>query len=148
MRIRGQSITCKSSSSYWNSSKFCHVKTWGFFEFLIDNYTFWMFTELLVGQSIQEWTKWILWKTGFKRFEGIADHIPSNILKVVFQKNVLSPLLNTLSLYVFQFFVLCLEGRNKLVNYLVIIIFDIYQWFIIESILQMLSRLKKVRCCF
>ena len=26
---------------------------------------------LQLGQSIQEWTKWDLWKTAFKKFEGI-----------------------------------------------------------------------------
>ena len=31
-----------------------------------------------MGQSIQEWTKWNLWKS--------ADHITSNLLKAVFHK--------------------------------------------------------------
>ena len=35
-------------------------------------------------QSIEEWTKLILWKTAFKKFE--ADHITSNFLKAVFNK--------------------------------------------------------------
>ena len=36
-------------------------------------------------QSVQEWTKQILWKTAFKKFEGCLP------------QNLLSPLLNTLS---------------------------------------------------
>ena len=28
-------------------------------------------SELCLGQSIQEWTKYFLWKTAFKRFDGI-----------------------------------------------------------------------------
>ena len=41
-------------------------------------------------QSIQEWTKWNLWKTAFKTFKVIwsaqADHVTSNFLKAVFHK--------------------------------------------------------------
>ena len=29
------------------------------------------FAEEQIGQSIQEWTKQILWKTAFKKFEGM-----------------------------------------------------------------------------
>ena len=43
-----------------------------------------------MGQSIQEWTKWNLWKVALKIFEVIcfasADHITSNFLKALFQK--------------------------------------------------------------
>ena len=42
------------------------------------------------GQSIQEWTKWNLWKAVFKKFEAIwsaqSDHITSNFLKAIFHK--------------------------------------------------------------
>ena len=41
-------------------------------------------------QSIQEWTEYILWKTPFKKLQGIwsaeADHILSSFLKAVFHK--------------------------------------------------------------
>ena len=39
-----------------------------------------------MGQSIQEWTKQVLYKTAFKKFEGIWSYIPSNFLKAVFHK--------------------------------------------------------------
>ena len=43
-----------------------------------------------MGQSIQEWTKYNLWKTTFKKIEAIcsasADHITSNFLKAFFHK--------------------------------------------------------------
>ena len=43
-----------------------------------------------LGQSIQDWTKYNLWKTVFKKIEGIwsaeADHSPSIFLKAVFHK--------------------------------------------------------------
>ena len=45
--------------------------------------------ELQLGQSIQEWTKWNLWRTAFKKVEVIwsaADHITWNFLKAVFPK--------------------------------------------------------------
>ena len=45
---------------------------------------------LHMGQSFQEWTKQNLWKTAFKRFEGVWStlrfHTPSHFLKVVFHK--------------------------------------------------------------
>ena len=33
--------------------------------------TFNFVDTIQMGQSIQEWTKWNLWKTGFKKFEGV-----------------------------------------------------------------------------
>ena len=46
--------------------------------------------EDYVGQSIQEWTTWYLWKTAFKKFEVVssayADHITSQFLKAVFHR--------------------------------------------------------------
>ena len=43
-----------------------------------------------MGQGIQEYTKYNLWKTAFKKLEVIqaahADHITSNSLKAVFHK--------------------------------------------------------------
>ena len=40
-----------------------------------------------MGQSIQKWAKENLWKTAFKKFEGVwADHTPSKNLNVVFHK--------------------------------------------------------------
>ena len=43
-----------------------------------------------LGQSIQGWTKQNIWKTTFKKFEGIwsakADHIPLVFLKAVFHR--------------------------------------------------------------
>ena len=47
----------------------------------------------LLGKSIQEWTKQILWKTAFKIFQGIW----SASAKFCLPQNLLSPLLNTLS---------------------------------------------------
>ena len=44
-----------------------------------------------LGQSIQEWTKWNLWKKPFNKFE------VWNFLKAVFYKFYLGPLFNTLS---------------------------------------------------
>ena len=42
------------------------------------------------GKHIQEWTKEILWKTAFKKFEAIwsneTHHILSNFLKAAFHK--------------------------------------------------------------
>ena len=49
-----------------------------------------------MGQSIQEWTKSVLWKTALKKFQGIWSAYPSIFLKGLSQ-NLLSPLLNTLS---------------------------------------------------
>ena len=50
-----------------------------------------------MGQGIQEWTKQNLWKTAFKKFEGISsDHINSNFLKAIFRK-----------FYFFQSWILC-----------------------------------------
>ena len=50
-------------------------------------------TQLQMGQSIQEWTKWNLWKTAFKKFKVIwsaqADHITSNFLKALFHSLIL-----------------------------------------------------------
>ena len=42
-----------------------------------------------MGQSIQEWTKQVLYKTAFKKFEGIWSYIPSNFLKAVSHKTYL-----------------------------------------------------------
>ena len=40
-----------------------------------------------MGQSIQKWAKENLWKTAFKKFEGVwADHTPSKNLNVVLRK--------------------------------------------------------------
>ena len=39
-----------------------------------------------MAQVIQEWIKQNLWKTAFKKFEAMADHIFSNSLKAVFHK--------------------------------------------------------------
>ena len=36
-----------------------------------------------MSQGVQEWTKQNLWKTTFKKFEVIADHITSVFLKAV-----------------------------------------------------------------
>ena len=55
-------------------------------------------------QSIQEKTKQILWKTGFKKFERIwsaeSVHIPSNTLKAAFHK-----------IYLVHSWILCLIYR-------------------------------------
>ena len=48
--------------------------------------------EVYLRQCIQEWTKQNLWKTAFKKSEGVwsavskADRTPSNFLKAVFHK--------------------------------------------------------------
>ena len=46
--------------------------------FVFDKY----FHENHMRQSIEEWTKWNLWKTAF----AYTDHITSNFLKAVFHK--------------------------------------------------------------
>ena len=48
-----------------------------------------------MGQSIQEWTKQILWKTAFKKFQGIWSAL--KFFKGILPQNLLSLLLNTLS---------------------------------------------------
>ena len=42
--------------------------------------------SLHLGSGIQERNKWNMWKTAFKKFEGVAHNNPSNFLKVVFHK--------------------------------------------------------------
>ena len=38
-----------------------------------------------MGQSIQEWTKYILWKTAFKKFQGIWSYLNhSRILRLIY----------------------------------------------------------------
>ena len=53
-----------------------------------------------LGQSIQGWTKQNIWKTTFKKFEGIwsakADHITFSFFKGCLPQILLSPLLNTM----------------------------------------------------
>ena len=48
-----------------------------------------------MGQSIQEWTKQILWKTVFEKFQGILR--PLQFFKGCIPQNLLSSFLNTFS---------------------------------------------------
>ena len=57
---------------------------------------------LQMRQSIQAWIKWILWKTAFKKFQGIWS-ATLKYFKGCLSQNLLSPLLNVLS----QMQVLC-----------------------------------------
>ena len=53
-----------------------------------------------MGQSIQEWTKYNLWKTAFKKFEevwsALADYTPSSF-KGCIPEILIGPFLNILS---------------------------------------------------
>ena len=55
---------------------------------------FWIICWKNMDQGIQEWNKYNLWKTTFKKFEmiwsALADHITSNFLKTVSHKFYLS----------------------------------------------------------
>ena len=51
-----------------------------------------------MGQSIEEETKQNLWKTAFKKFEGVWSAKPANFSKAVFQK-----------FYLVHFSILCLK---------------------------------------
>ena len=55
-----------------------------------------------MGHSIQEWTKWNLWKTAFKKFEGMY---PFKFFKDCLPQILLGQFLNTLSQIVFEIIV-------------------------------------------
>ena len=90
-------------------------------------YNFWSFDSLFfnhharqlqqMSPSIQEWTKQYLWKTGFKKFEGIwsayADHIPSNFLKVVFHKY-----------YLIHYWILCPKCKSSETEMKISLVFE------------------------
>ena len=58
-----------------------------------------------MGQSIQEWTKSVLWKTALKKFQGIWSAYPSIFLKAVFHK-----------IYLVHSWILCLKCLTDLTN--------------------------------
>ena len=70
----------------------------------------------LMRQSIQEWTKQNSWKTAFKKLHQI-DHLPSNFLKVVFQK-----------FYLIHSWILCLKFPLPILNALVVLFSVVLIW--------------------
>ena len=64
-----------------------------------------------MGQSIQEWTRENLWKTAFKKFEGVRQTIPLQIFSSFFFFKWLSSTNFTLS--ILEYFVPYLSGETS-----------------------------------